>query len=132
MLENARSIFLQSGLVAHRQAPAPHGDSRSQALPAATCLPAPDRHLCEDFPPPWLICQRQSSRVPPREHGARSGRHMGSSAGLCVLGAGWADPTGAHRLLAAGWEAPANTDQKIRRWFCCSSCSQPVKDNRKR
>ena len=132
MSENARSVFLQSGLVARGQAPAPRGDSRSRAPPAAACLLAWDGHRREAFAPPWLICRRQSGRVPPRERRARSGRHVGSSAGLCALGTGRADPTWAQRLLAAGWEAPANTDQKIRSWFCCSSRSQPVKDNRKR
>lgn len=41
--------------------------------------------------------------APPRERCARSGRRVGSSAGLCALGTGRADPTSAHRLLAAGW-----------------------------
>lgn len=46
------------------------------------------------------------------------------------MGTGQADPTWTHWLRAP--EAPANTAQKIQCWFCCSSCSQPVKDNRKR
>lgn len=100
--------------------------------PAATCLLAWDGHRCQASAPPWLICQLQSSPVPPKERCPRSGRCVGSSAGLCVPGTGRAEPAWALRLLAAGWEAPANSHQKIRSWFCCSSRSQPVEDNGKR
>lgn len=44
----------------------------------------------------------------------------------------WADPTWAYQTLAVGWDTPTNTDQEIWSWFCCSRCSQAVRDNRKR
>lgn len=68
----------------------------------------------------------QGSQSPP---GAVRG--VGSPARPGGLGAG-EQPLLASPLPAVDWEAPANPSQKGQSWFCCSTRSQPVKDNRKR
>lgn len=69
-------------------------------------------------------------RLPGRA--ARGAAVRGQLGRALRAGHGAGSPCQGSRLLAVGWEAPANTDQKIRSWFCCSSHSQPVEDNGKR